>query len=332
MTVRALVTGAAGFIGSHLVRRLRDTGCEVIAFDLVDRNRAHRLADLRDDPAVSYVTGDLTDAPALVAALDGVDRVWHFGASADIAGGAARTDVDTTGSVFGTRMVCEAMRAAGVPEIVFASSSAVYGDTAGAPMRESAGPLLPRSLYGAGKVGAEAVIGAYAAMFGLRGWIFRFGNVVGGGMPRGIVRDLIIRLRQDPHRLVLLGDGRQRKSYVLVDDVLSGALYLSGRITLNDARPCDVVNVGVADSVSAREVAAVVAAELGVHPVVTAATGLSWTGDQPVVDLDVGKAARLGWRAQHDGPAAIRIATARMRELFDPDCTDASQTMTASRS
>jgi UDP-glucose 4-epimerase len=329
----SLVTGAAGFIGSHLVRHLRRAGHEVVAFDLVDRARAHRLAELRDDPGLRYVTGDLTDAAALGAALDGVDRVWHLGASADIVGGATRTDVDTRGSVFGTRAVCEAMRAAGVHRIVFASSSAVYGDAAGSPMRESAGPLLPRSLYGAGKVGAEALIGAYAAMSGLRGWIFRLGNVVGGGMPRGIIRDLIIRLRQDPDRLVLLGDGRQRKSYVLVDDVLDAMMHLSHVVALDDARPCEVVNVGTAGSVSAREVAAVVAAELGVDPVITAAgTGLSWTGDQPVVDLDVGKAAALGWQARHDGPAAVRTATARMRELFDPECRDDAQTVTGSRS
>jgi UDP-glucose 4-epimerase len=330
--MRSLVTGAAGFIGSHLVRRLRQAGHEVVAFDLVGRDAAHRLADLRQDAGLRYMTGDLTNRELLSDALVDVEWVWHFGASADIAGGADKTNVDTVGSVFGTRAVCEAMRRAGVARIVFASSSAVYGTAAGLPMRESAGPLLPRSVYGAGKVGAEALIGAYAAMFGLRGWIFRLGNVVGGAMPRGIVRDLIIRLRQDPERLVLLGDGRQRKSYILVDDVLDGILHLSRAIVPTDATPCEVVNVGTANSVQARDVAAIVAAELGVQPVVTTSgPGPSWIGDQQVVDLDVGKATGLGWHARHDGPAAIRIATARMRELFDPHCLDQDQTVSGSR-
>jgi len=321
--MRSLVTGAAGFIGSHLATALHAAGHEVIALDIVPD--PPRLTDLRGRTGFHYVTGDLTDGTTLAEPMRGVDRVWHFGASADIAGGGRHTDTDVYGSVVGTWTVCEAMRVAGVAEIVFASSSAVYGDTSGRPMVESHGPLLPSSLYGAGKVGAEAFLGAYSAMFGLRAWIFRLGNVIGGSMTRGILRDLIIRLRQDPDRLTLLGDGRQRKSYVLVDDVLDGIQHLSGVLEPN---PCTVVNVGCTRSLTAWRVAELVAEELGVSPVIEASdNGPSWLGDQPVVDLDVARAAALGWRARFDGEQAVRVATRRLRSLFDPDCADNTQTV-----
>ncbi|MFJ9890378.1 NAD-dependent epimerase/dehydratase family protein [Streptomyces sp. NPDC091287] len=306
-----LVTGAAGFVGSHAVRYLLGTGRRVIATDALPQPRADRLAGL-ESPAFRYVEGDLHTL--LPAVLEGVGEVWHFAANADIPLGATETGVDLRESVQLTRSVLEGMRTHGVRRMVFASSSAVYGDLPLGSVSETDGPLLPNSLYGAGKVACEALISAYCASFGLRARIYRLGNVVGGTMGRGIVRDFIRKLGEDPRRLTVLGDGLQRKSYVLVDDVVAAMDHLT-RTTTGPGHPaCDVYNVAAGASVSVRQVAWLTADAMGLSApeIVTSGDRLSWTGDQPVIELDTRKARAAGWQASHAASAAVSISAQRL--------------------
>jgi UDP-glucose 4-epimerase len=209
-----------------------------------------------------------------------------------------------------TQKVLEAMRVRAIRTILFPSTSAVYGNHVGPVARETDGPLLPRSLYAAGKLACEGMISAYASLFGLNAFIFRLGNVVGGDMSRGIIRDFIVKLREDPHVLPVLGDGRQRKSYVFVEDVIRGMRHISSRVSA-DSGWCDVYNLAAVGSVAVAEIAQLVAAMMGLPApeIRPAGGGLSWPGDQPVIELAIDKASSVGWRPAMSAAEAVTAAT-----------------------
>ncbi|MGN9908691.1 NAD-dependent epimerase/dehydratase family protein [Phytohabitans sp. LJ34] len=302
------MTGAAGFVGAHVTRALHADGHDVVASDLAPD--PWRLTDLLDSPRLRYVTGDL--ARTLPEVMPGVQEVWHFAANADIPLGARDTSVDIRESILLTQRVLDSMRDHATPLIVFPSTSGVYGDNGAPVARESDGPLLPCSLYAAGKLACEGLISAYAHTFGLRGRIFRLGNVVGGGMGRGIIRDFVTKLSDNPDELHVLGDGRQRKSYVLVDDVVAGMRWIRDRPARDDL--VDVVNLAAGGSLDVAGVAAAVAAamELPAPRIVPTDAPLSWAGDQPVVELDIERALSTGWAPGHSAAEAVRIAAARI--------------------
>lgn len=306
--MRVLITGAAGFVGSHAAHHLHAQGWDVIATDIAEH--PDRLARQQDGPNWRYIAGDLSHV--LKQAMPTVDQVWHFAANADIPLGATDTSVDLRESVSLTHQVLEAMRRNEIGTIVFPSSSAVYGAQVGPRVSETTGPLLPVSLYGAGKVAAEAIISAYGSTFGIHGVICRLGNVVGGAMGRGIVRDFLRKLAEDPLTLNVLGDGRQRKSYVLVDDVIAGMAHLAARPV--GAAPVEVFNVAAGGSLDTPAVAFEVARAMGVaRPrISTGAQSMSWTGDQPIVELDISRLTGTGWSPRASAAEAVFIAARRM--------------------
>lgn len=306
MTV--LITGAAGFVGAHAAHHLHRAGVGVVATDLVPADEATRLEGALGTEGFRYVPGGL--AEVLSEVVPGVDEVWHFAANADIPLGIRDTTVDLRESVLLTRQVMEAMREHGVPSLVYPSTSGVYGSGLGPTVSESDGPLLPNSLYAAGKVAGEALVSAYCQTFGLRARIMRLGNVVGGGMARGIVRDFIRKLTESPDRLTVLGDGRQRKSYVLVDDVIDGMRRLSAV----DGRPCEVYNLAAGGSLGVADVARAVAEAMGIPMPELVSDGpvLSWAGDQPVVELDIARALAAGWSPRHTAAEAVTVAARRI--------------------
>lgn len=313
--MRILVTGAAGFIGSHAVRHLHGLGHEIIATDVVERAAAWRLRGTLRDDGIRYLAAPLVDG--IGEAVTGVDQVWHFAANADIPLGARDTGVDLRESVLLTQRVLEAMRARGIRVILFPSTSGVYGNHLGPVARETDGPLLPRSLYAAGKLACEGMISAYASLFGLNAFIFRLGNVVGGAMSRGIIRDFIIKLREDPDVLPVLGDGRQQKSYVFVEDVIDGMRHISSGASAESGW-CDVYNLAAVGSVAVTEVAQRVAATMGLPApeIRPAGGGLSWPGDQPVIELAIDKAFSTGWRPIMTAADAVTAAA----QLLLADC------------
>lgn len=317
--MRILVTGAAGFIGSHAVRHLHGLGHEITATDVVEPAAAWRIYGTLRDEGVRYLAGQLADV--IGEAVTGVDQVWHFAANADIPLGARDTAVDLRESVLLTQMVLETMRARGVRVILFPSTSGVYGDHAGPVAQETDGPLLPRSLYAAAKLACEGMISAYSHLFGLNAFIFRLGNVIGGAMSRGIIRDFIIKLRENPHVLPVLGDGRQRKSYVFVEDVIGGMCHISSRVSAGSGG-CDVYNLAAGGSVAVTEVAERVAAamRLPAPQIRPAGGGLSWPGDQPMIELAIGKALSTGWRPVMSAADAVTAAAQLLLAHDDPDC------------
>lgn len=309
------VTGGAGFIGSHLVDRLLDDGYRVTNFDNLSSGLSENAERPRGRAGYRFVQADLTDLEAVTREMKGHDLVWHMAANTDIPGGFSRTDMDLKNCVIATCHVAEAMRVNGIREIIFPSTGAVYGDLCRTtPCPETSGPLLPVSLYAAGKISSEAFLSGFSHLFGLRAWMFRFGNVIGSRMTHGVIFDFIAKLRKNPRELEILGDGTQEKNYFLVEECLEGMAYAYRNIPMTEEKPCGIFNLG-ADSVSSvKKIAQILFEEMGLSDVqVRIAGGLrSWPGDQPRVYMTVDTMKQYGWKAKLHSDEAVRTAARRM--------------------
>ncbi len=326
---RAFVTGGEGFIGSTLVAALLARGLRVTIFDDLSATDGHRSAALAETEAVAdattdphprlrFVRGDVRDLAALEAAMAGHGLVAHLAAHTDIALG--RTDPwrDFQVNVVGTWNVLEAMRRLDVGRLMFASSGTVYGYPASVPTAESYGPLLPESPYAAAKLAGESLIAGSAALHGWRALAFRFGNTVGEHSDHGLVHDLVVKLLRDPGCLELLGDGRQAKPYVAVDDVVAAMLLAE---SVAPAATLTVLNVGTSGTLTVARVAELVIDALGLDDTAVervylegAARGGGWPGDTPLVDLDTAALRALGWAPRYSAEEAIRRAAIGTRD------------------
>lgn len=307
----ALVTGGAGFIGSNLCAELLARGWRVTAADNFHLGRPEFVAPLRKNPRFNFVEADLLDLPRVKRLVHGCDVVFHMAANSDISRGARETQLDLSLGTLTTCNVLEAMRLAGVRDLVFASTSAVYGQARVKPTPEDYGPLLPISLYGASKLAAEGFITAFCHNFGLRAWIYRFANIVGPNATHGAIFDFIASLRQDPCRLRILGDGRQAKPCLHVNECVAGMIHGYERVR-GDVNYFNLAPRSGATTV--KFIAGAVVRALGLRRVEFAFTGgeQGWRGDVPQVRLDARKLARLGWRAALTSDEAVERAA---REL-----------------
>lgn len=298
-----LVTGAAGFIGRHLVSRLLAQGEEVIALDVREIPGA--------GTRLRTVTCDLRDRTALTAELAGCGRVVHLAATSDPRGSAGSREADVQHGIVATWNLLEAMVAAGVPSITFASSQHVYGPTVGT-VTERTGPLLPANLYGASKLACEGLLSSYALNFGLEVTICRLANVIGPGLQRSFVSDVIRRLRTEPDRLEILGDGTNARSYLYIDDCLDAMTLLP----LVRAHACDLYCVGTIDTVTARRAAEICVDEMGFRgrTEIVCSGPRSWPGDPGSVAMDSSRARDAGWAPAWSSEEALR-ATARALAL-----------------
>jgi UDP-glucose 4-epimerase len=313
---RWCVVGGAGFIGSHFVDRLLESPgvASVTVYDNFSSGREWHINQHIDSPRFNLVRGEVADTPALATAMAGAEVVLHFASNPDIAAAMTNPDIDFVEGTALTRSVVEAMRETGVPRILYASGSGVYGDLGELEASEDYGPLVPVSTYGASKLAGEALIASYAAMFGLIGRAFRFGNVVGGHQTHGVGFDFVRRLLDDPHRLDIMGDGTQSKSYIHIDDVISAVLTAHAAAT----KPFDVFNVATGDYITVHEIAdlAVQTLDLPAGSVEYHFSGgaRGWKGDVPIVRLDTRRIRSLGWHCERTSREALSAA---MRLLID---------------
>jgi UDP-glucose 4-epimerase len=280
----------------------------VVVFDSALPEHCWRLPDPEESKRLRIVRGDLKDLDRLKASLPpGTDVVFHFASNPDIARAASQPDIDFWEGTYLTQNLLEAVRVRRVPRIVYASGSGVYGDTGERAVAED-DPPRPISTYGASKLACEAMIRAYSHLFGIHGLALRFANVVGPRQTHGVAYDFVRHLRRDPTRLRILGDGKQTKSYVHVDDVLDAILLL-----LNDEwTGFEVYNVATDDSVSVREIADLcVRGALGEgRDVAYEYTGgdRGWKGDVPVVRFDTSRLLKHGWSPRRCSMEALRDA------------------------
>ena len=306
------VTGGAGFIGSHVVDLLVSAGCHVTVYDNLSLSTRRYLKDHIEHKRILFYPRDLRNQGALRKAMHGHDIVWHLGANTDIPSGYRNTRLDLDHDVIATWNVLEAMRHHGIRDLLFASTGAVYGESIKGSFKETSGPLMPLSLYGAGKIGGEALIAAYCSLFSLRAWMFRFGNVVGGRTNHGIMYDFIAKLKKNPHELEILGTGRGEKNYFLVEECIHGMLYVYHAVPRG---PWPVLfNLGTDSRTKIMDIAQIVIDEMGLKNVRYTFTGTprGWPGDQPVVLLNTRQVRRLGWRSQRTSDEAVRTATRRL--------------------
>lgn len=296
MTMKAFVTGGAGCVGSETVRRLLKDGHEVVCYDNLSSGKKEHVQDFIDNKRFTFVEGDILDTAKLNDSIKGCDTVFHFAANPDIKYAAGdRTDKDLTQNTIGTYNVLEAMRLNGANKIVFSSSSVVYGEASKVPTPEDYGPLTPISLYAASKLACEALISSYCGMFGTRAWIYRFANIVGGKSRKSgstVLTDFINKLRKTPDSLTILGNGRQKKSYLSVEDCVDG--MITG--FENSVGSVNIFNLGTEDSITIDEVADIVIEEMKLDAKKTYTGGeRGWPGDVPRFLLDISKIKSLGW-------------------------------------
>jgi len=292
---RALVTGGAGFIGSTLADRLVDDGIEVVVLDNFSTGREEFVSGLREHPNAEVIEGDVLDAIALRHAMEGCDAVFHLSANADVRYGTERPRRDLEQNTIATSNVLEAMRELGVSRIAFSSTGSIYGEPSVFPTPEDAPFPVQTSLYGASKLAGEGLIQAYAHGFGFTGLIFRFVSVLGERYTHGHVADFHRALRQDPTHLRVLGDGRQEKSYLYVQDCVDGIKTAMG-VHEHDEGVSEVYNLGTDETIVVDDSVALITNHMGLDPEIEHAGGIrGWPGDSPLIHLDCSKMRRLGW-------------------------------------
>lgn len=299
-----LVTGGAGFIGSHLVDALVSQGKEVRVIDNFSSGREEFLAHHDGHGLVEVCRGDLLDREAVNRAMEGIETVHHLAANPDIRLGIEVTDTDLKQGTMATYNVLEAMRISEVGRISFASSSAVYGEASIMPTPEEYGPVMPISLYGASKLASEALITAWGGTFGAKGFLHRFANIVGPRGTHGVIFDFIHKLKRDPSRLEVLGDGNQEKSYMSAHDCVQSMLHVIGL----DNSGTVLHNLGTGDTCSVSRIAEIVIEESGLEGVSIDYTGgrRGWAGDVPKTYLDVSKLLDTGFEPTAMSEQAIR--------------------------
>jgi UDP-glucose 4-epimerase len=317
--MKALVTGGAGFIGSHLVSRLlkSERTERVVVYDNFTSGQRSYLEVLASDRRLSVIEADLKDAERVREAMVGYDTIFHLAANPDIAKAITQPDIDFWEGTYLTQNVLEAMRKTGATCIFYTSGSGVYGEDPTVDFPERYGPCIPISTYGASKLASESLIAAYCHMFGLVARVFRFANVVGPQQTHGVGYDFIRRLKRDSTSLRILGDGTQKKSYVHVDDVLE-AIFIAAAKAIG---PYEVFNVATEDYVTVRQIADLAVAIAGLQPDDVrydfAGGDRGWKGDVPIVRFDCSKIKALGWKNRRSSAEALSDAMEAMRREIE---------------
>ncbi len=301
--MRILVTGGAGFIGSHLVDRLAAEGHQVRVIDNLSSGRLENLAHRRD---VEVIIGDLKNPQDAQKAVRGVDAVFHFAANPEVRVSTTNPDIHFNENVVATFNLLEAMRKNDVGQLVFASSSSVYGEPDKILVDENA-PLRPVSVYGASKAACENLIHAYAKLYGFRAVALRYANVVGPRLRHGVIWDFINKLRKNPHELEILGDGKQVRSYIYIDDAVEATLLAWKKAADTYA----AYNVAAEDWITVDEVADLVIEAMGLtnvkktyKPVLH---GVGWPGDVKKIALKIDKIKQLDFEPKVNSREAVRL-------------------------
>jgi len=310
---KVLVTGAAGFIGSHLCRRLVANRVQVRALDNLSTGTEANIADIMHDELFEFTLGDVLKQKQVESLLDGCTAVFHLAANPEVRAALSDGEIDFEQNLRSTHMLLEALRAkAWCGTLVFTSTSTVYGDATQLPTPENYGPLVPISMYGATKLGCEALITAYSHLLGLRALIFRFANVVGPGSGHGVIHDFLTKLQQNPAKLEVLGDGTQTKSYIYIDDCIDAFIHATKHGNENPG----IYNIGTDDQTDVKTIASIVIEELGLRDVQISfkpgPEGRGWPGDVKRMLLDVSKLRTLGWSPRCRSTDAVQKATEQL--------------------
>ncbi len=316
--MRVIITGGAGFIGSHLVDALmKDKRYKrVIVIDNLSTGRYENIAHWEDDERFQFIKADLARMDDINEIFRDADIVFHFAAESDVRIGVKNPEKLWRDNIVATFNVLEAMRVNRVRYIVFASSSTVYGDQVKLPTPEDA-LLQPISIYGASKLAGEALILGYANTFKMRSLILRYANIIGARLRHGVIFDFITKLLKNPDELEILGDGTQRKSYLHISDAISATMHLLKKFLESDNK-FEIYNVGNEDWITVKEIADIVSEVVGVNPKYRFTGGVEggrgWIGDVKLMLLDITKLKNSGWNPSMNSHDAVRKAAEEIYE------------------
>jgi len=307
MHKKILVTGGAGFIGSHLVERLLKENNKVIVLDNLSSGKKDTIQEHFNNPDFSFCRIDLV-RDQITSYFEGVNEVWHMAANSDVRAGNKDTKIDIEQNTIATYNILEAMRKNDVRNLCFASTSTVYGDAKETPTPEDYSPLEPISLYGASKLTCEALISAYCHNFKMKAVVFRLANVIGSRSSHGVIHDFIEKLKKNEHELEMFGNGKQNKSYIHIEDCIEAMLFARNR----SAKPFDVFNIGSDDQIRVVRIAEIISEEMGLNPRFKFTGGTrGWVGDVPEMILSIKKLKRIGWEPKHNSEEAVKKAVKR---------------------
>lgn len=311
---KIVVTGGAGMIGSSLVQRLLKDGNNILVIDNLSSGKIENLSEAQKYNNFKFEKADIKNLNSFIKFFQKADCVYHLAANPNIKFSMGdSTNKDLKENTIGTYNVLEAMRINHVKKIIFTSSSAVYGEPTVFPTSENYGPLKPISLYGASKLAGEALITSYSHLFGIQAWIFRLANVVGDkSRKKGktVLADFIEKLHKNPKKLEILGNGKQKKSFLWVDDCIDGILT----ITEKSQERINLFNLGNIDSITIVEIAKIIISQMKLSNVKISYSGgeRGWKGDSPFMLLDTSLAKSFGWQAKLSSKKAIEKSAEKL--------------------
>ena len=301
--MKAFVTGGAGFIGSHLVDRLIEKGYHVTVFDNLSSGKKEFIEHHIGNDNFNFIEADLREKDQVDKYIKGHDVVFHIAANPDVRLG-AKKPIIAREDILITYNILDAMRKNDIDKIVFSSSSVIYGETEPIPLPENYGPLLPISVYGAAKLASEGLVSSFCHTFNMKGWIYRFANVVGERGTHGVIVDFINKLRKNPNELEILGDGEQIKPYLYATECIDGMIYSYEK----SDEEINVFNLGVDSATKVTRIAEIIVEEMRLKDVKFKYTGgkRGWKGDVPFFQFDINKVKKLGWTPKLSSDEAVR--------------------------
>lgn len=298
------IAGGAGFIGSNLIKKIFniEKKCKVIVYDNLSSGTIYHLQDvLRYN--IEIIEGDIENLSLLTESMKGSDVVYHFASNPDISKSIKRPSIDFYKGTFLTNNILESIRINKIKRLLYASGSGVYGNTSYVKVKEDYPFKLPISTYGASKLSCESMICSYSSMFDIKSSIFRFANVVGPNQTHGVGYDFINKLLNNNRELLILGNGKQSKSYIYIDDVINALMLIEKKQIKN----FDYFNVATKDSITVTEIANIVKKTMNLNNVKYIYSGgnVGWKGDVPVIKLDSLKIRKFGWNNQYTSKDSI---------------------------
>ncbi len=301
-----LITGGAGFIGSHLCDYLHSSKNFITVLDNLSLGREDNIKHLINKSNFEFIRGNVLDDKVLedLFKRKSYDVIFHMAANSDIAQSSCNPSVDKDNTFMTTYVLLNKMKEHGVKKIVFASTSAIYGNTTDV-LHENYGPLKPVSHYGASKLASESFISSFVENYELQAWIVRFPNVVGENATHGVIYDFINKLKKDYTKLEVLGDGEQCKPYLYVKDLVEAILF----VWRNSNERLNIDNVGVDSETKVKDIARMVIETMKLDAVIEYTGGkMGWVGDVPTFTYDLSKVNKLGWMAKNTSTEAVIMA------------------------
>ena len=310
---RVLITGGAGFIGSHMIDRIIDD-CEIIVLDDLSAGDIENINPHKDKKGFTFVKGSITSKTDIEKAMDGVDTVFHFAAQPDVRLSVEKPYWDFEINVAGSILLLDQLRKHDVKRFIFASSGGtVYGETDVFPTPEATA-FRPISNYGAAKGSMEMYMSSYAALYDIDSVSMRLGNVIGPRLTHGVIYDFFMKMKRDPTRLEVLGDGQQEKSYLYVGDAVEAAYHL-GRNMRKGYTP---VNVSSGDRLKVSRIAKIILEELELQDAKIEYTGeeRGWKGDVVKTDVSIELLKSFGWTPQVSLEEGVKRCVIWLKEKF----------------